>query len=154
MVGLAVLAAGAGYAYWDSAARFEEKEDRAEDAQYQQEVRRGQVLKARLAAVPRARAARDRIARLVIAGRLTLAEAAARFRELDHQVMDPGTYARTLQMYFPGASEEERLCRKVIRHALKLVDQQPDVAARLQARLETQLRKHLDRQATLARREG
>jgi hypothetical protein len=154
MVGLAVLAAGAGYVCWDSTVRLEQRENRTEDDEYQQEVRREQALKARLAAVPRVRVARDRVAGDVVAGRLTLAEAAARFRELDHQVMDPATFAHTLKLHFPGASEEERLCRKVIQHALDLVEQQPDVAAGLQARLEIQLRKHLARQATLARGGG
>jgi hypothetical protein len=155
IIGLAVLAAGGGYLYKHSASRFEDTENRwSEDERYQQEVRRREALKAKLAEFPRLRAARNQIARELIDRRVTLAEAAARFRELDTKTMDPQMYSRVLKLRYPGATEEERICRKVIRHALEIVKQQPDVAASLEARLEAELQDHLGQGEASARREG
>jgi hypothetical protein len=47
----------------------------------------------------------------LVAGRLTLAEAAARFRKLNASAGAPPTAVKGA---FPGATEEERLCRQVI----------------------------------------
>jgi hypothetical protein len=155
IVGLGILAAAAAYLYWTPVLPFGDQESRSqEDDQYQQEVRRGQKLKAQLRELPRIREAKRRIANDLIAGRLTLAEAAARVRELDRQTMDAPTYSRVLKLHFPGASEEERICRKVIRHALNVVDPQSEAAAGLKERLETELRKHLAEYQSLAQKEG
>src|SRR5262245_30512677 len=43
-----------------------------------------------------------------------------------------------------GASMEEQLCRKVIRHALELVENQPDMEAALRERLETESEEDLE----------
>ena len=149
------LAASAGYLCWDSSSRFEEEWNKSDDdVRLQQEVRRGEALSARLAEVPRTRAAKNRIALDLIARRVTLAEAAARFRELDGKTMDPQTYARILRLYYAGASDEERVCRKVIRHAMEMVKKQPEVAGALVGRLEAELKEHLARRGKAAGRGG
>jgi hypothetical protein len=155
IVGLGILAAATGFLCCTPTLPFGDEESRfQEDEQYQQEVHRGQKLKAQLRELPRIREAKRRIASDLIAGRLTLAEAAARFRELDRKTMDAPTYSRVLKLHFPGASEEERICRKVIRHALYVVNPQSEAAAGLKERLETELRKHLAEYQSLARKEG
>jgi hypothetical protein len=54
-------------------------------------------------------AARDEAVRDVLDGRLTLWQAAARFRDLDATA--PACARRDLARCFPGISEDERCCR-------------------------------------------
>jgi hypothetical protein len=56
-------------------------------------------------------AAREEVTQDLLAGRLTLPQAAARFRALNAAV---GPNVPPLGLWFPGATEEERLCRQVI----------------------------------------
>jgi hypothetical protein len=74
----------------------------------------------------------------LIASRLTLREAAARFGEQDAEV--PGIRDRLTQHY-PGVSNEVALCREVIEQARSVLrvrapDQMETVLARLEAELE------------------
>jgi hypothetical protein len=66
-----------------------------------------EVLAAQLHAALRDEAAED-----VVAGRLTLPEAAARFRRLDADASEE--YRRGWRITMEGASDEERYCRQVI----------------------------------------
>jgi len=79
----------------------------------------------------------------VVAGRMDLLQAAARFRHLNDRLPEGGMVA--FRAYFPGASDEERLCRQVI-HRLRYPgadrDDGPDeLAARLEAQLNDLLRR-------------
>jgi hypothetical protein len=77
----------------------------------------------------------------LLEGRLTLFEAAAHFRRLKHPRTD-------LNREYRGSSEEECLCRQVIRSAgvdLLHIRGQKAAAAELTARLEEELRLHLEK---------
>jgi hypothetical protein len=83
----------------------------------------------------------------LLADRLTLVEAAARFRELDADL--PETRDRLLQAY-PGVSYEEALCRQVIGHARgELEVRAPEQMRSVVARLEAELQAHLESEAGL-----
>jgi hypothetical protein len=81
----------------------------------QENVRQGQQTRA--AMEPRCDAAAARLAakeqttQELLAGRLTLVQAAARFRVLNASATGE---ARDLTLYLDGATDEERLCRQVI----------------------------------------
>jgi hypothetical protein len=81
----------------------------------------------------------------LLADRLTLMEAAARFRELDAGM--PETRDRLLQAY-PGVSYEEALCRQVIELARgELEVRAPEQVKRVVARLEAELQAFLECEA-------
>jgi hypothetical protein len=81
----------------------------------------------------------------LLADRLTLMEAAARFRELDADM--PETRDRLLQAY-PGMPYEVALCRQVIGHARgELEVRAPEQVERVVARLEAELQAHLECEA-------
>jgi hypothetical protein len=84
--------------------------------------------------------AKDEVAREVIAGRMTLAEAAARFRTID--ASRPPHLPVHLDVV-PGSSDEERICRQVIAYVENNLEGRPDRDAVL-ARLEADLRRHLE----------
>jgi hypothetical protein len=93
-------------------------------------------------AVDRRIAEKDRLAAEVVGGRLTLFEAAARFRRLN----DDDPPAAPLGAYYPGDSEEERLCRQVIAYVgARLRACAPDGADGLLAPYEDELRRHKER---------
>jgi hypothetical protein len=78
----------------------------------------------------------------VLAGRLTLWQAAARFRALDATASP--RIRKSLGEGFPGIAEDERCCRKVITWVARREAERPDgghgVAQRLAAELEDALR--------------
>jgi hypothetical protein len=77
---------------------------------------------------------RRRVVADLLAGRITLAHAAARFRELD------AIYPAVEYAAFPGRSEEERLQRAVIEWACNdLLTHSPEEVARVRTRLEAAL---------------
>jgi hypothetical protein len=81
-------------------------------------------------------------ARAVAAGRMPLLEAAARFAALNR--LPPEVRTDLSRLQYPGASEEERLCRDVIFWAVEeaaLSD--PCEAAALRGRLEAELGRRL-----------
>ena len=85
----------------------------------------------------------------VIEGRVTLFEAAAHFRCLKHPRVD-------LRANYRGDSEAECLCRQVINVAgveLRLRGQH-EAAEELTARLEEELRRHLEQQGKVILPEG
>jgi len=84
--------------------------------------------------------AKDRIARDLIAGRMSLAEAARRFGALPHA---PAPLREQLRADYVGASEEECMCRHVIEWACQLTRNQPGEAEALRRRLEEELRANL-----------
>jgi hypothetical protein len=80
--------------------------------------------------------AQDQIAHELVAGRITLAEATRRFGELPNA---PEKFYELLSLGFPGNSDQERLGRLVISWACSVLEKQPDQAAFLCWRLETEL---------------
>jgi hypothetical protein len=103
---------------------------------------RGEELDRRREALLRRIAAKERVVAELVAGRLTLLQAAARFRDLKGEPPDlaapPGLAC--------GCSEGERLCREVMAWADGwLAEQAPQRAAAVAARLEAELRRHRDR---------
>jgi hypothetical protein len=78
-----------------------------------------------------------RLARELIDGRLTLAEAAARYRELDEQ--SPDFYWDVFRRTYVGASDEERHCREVIHYIRLEVGDNGRASTKLVSRLEAEL---------------
>jgi hypothetical protein len=87
--------------------------------------------------------AKEDTVREVQEGRLTLWQAAARFRELDATA--PASVCRETARRFPDISEDERCCRMVILWAAEAEQRQPGggtgLARRLTAELEDALRR-------------
>lgn len=105
-------------------ARFEELDQQGEA------VRRRIAVKAALAAD-------------LIAGRATLWEVAARFRDLNTARPD---YPEFIRRSYRGASDEERQCRNVIEHVEALMDAAgPSLRREMVAQLERELQERLDR---------
>jgi hypothetical protein len=100
------------------------------------EVSRHEDLVTRTPPAVRLRAGKHEVIAKVTAGRLTLREAACRFREL-HAQQDDGT--RHILRIYPAASEEESLCRNVLAWVEEEVRNNPGVAAVL-TRLATEYR--------------
>ncbi len=85
---------------------------------------------------------KQQIAHDLLEGRLTLWEAAARFRQLEEQTSEYIGYPRNLR---PGETIEENLCRQVIRWACNEAPvssscEQDQLAQRWEAELEEHLR--------------
>ncbi len=88
--------------------------------------------------------ARQAVIDAVVAGRMDLLQAAARFRQLNESLPEVGR--GLLRAFIPGASDEERLCRQVIncvRGPGVNRDGEPyePAAARLEAQLNNLLRR-------------
>ncbi len=99
----------------------------------------------KLRAVGRRIQEKERIAGELIDGRLTLFEAAARFRRLNAEPP-----AAPPPLSYPGDSEEERLCRQVIRWAShRLQERDPGRANDRAAAWEEELRRHKERHGTV-----
>ena len=96
-----------------------------------------------LRAIRRRIEAKSRLAREVIDGRLTLLEAAARFRDLD---LAPPPFAWDgLRCRYPGASDDELHCREVIFFVRAEQRDRPGTDAAIVARLEAELNERLGR---------
>jgi hypothetical protein len=108
--------------------------------QWVEQVARGERLEGERFAVLSRNEAKQQVAGEVVAGRLSLAEAVARYRALN----DESPYYRAQAARFhPAMSQEERLCREVIGYAEAALRGQPGRAERVLSRLERDLRDHL-----------
>lgn len=111
-----------------------------------EQLARGQVRQAEMsllnASVTERIAQKERLAYELIAGRVTLFQAAARFRAVNQQ--HPETM-QDMRKAFPGGSDEEKLCRQVIAWAQVLLTHSTPPSQRearigqLEAELEEQL---------------
>jgi hypothetical protein len=97
----------------------------------------------RLYLVHRIRDARRKVTEAVIAGRLTLVQAAARFYAADACLPTPMIRVRLDSM--PGNSDGERECRAVLLHVKVALEGVPGRRDRVVPRLEAELQKHLRR---------
>jgi hypothetical protein len=103
-------------------------------------------LDGRMGLVRSIRVAKSDLAAGVIAGRLTLLEAAAEFQALDMQ--NPDFHWRMFRA-LPGDSDGERYCRMVMRYAENLLLHQPSEAEAVLSRLEEELQTHLRQHGTV-----
>ncbi len=108
-----------------------------------EEGRRGRELdEARRAALHRMELKEETI-KAVLAGRLGLVEAAARFRDLDERNADFNWQA--FRGIHPGASDDERHCRKVLAALEWFREQAPRRVDTARSRLGAELEQHLRR---------
>jgi hypothetical protein len=101
-----------------------------------QEAGRDEQLDREERAVQRCTAAKREVAAEAAAGRVTLFEAAARFRDLDADA--PETYRRVWRQTFEGATDEERYCHQVLEYVAQIGRERPGDAVALD-RLRAQL---------------
>jgi hypothetical protein len=91
-------------------------------------------------------ALRDRVVRAVVEGRMPLAEAAARFQEID--LASTTFHWQRFREFWPGATDEEKQCRAVLGHVNSRLADDPDRARAVTRRLETELQAFLREQDT------
>jgi hypothetical protein len=112
---------------------------------YDAELRRMDQLESRRKLLFWSLTTRCAVADRLIAGRLTLFEAAAAFRAIDE------VKRRGLKLYpgdFAGKTDEERLCRRVIHFTFERLCGSPE-RGKVVDRLEEELQKHLRRHGTV-----
>jgi hypothetical protein len=100
------------------------------------EVERGRELRTRLKAVGRRLDAQARICDELIAGRISLTEAARRVGDLPDP---PDHFQELLRTHFAGATDEERLAHCVLQWACEVLVDQPERAQALRRRWEAEL---------------
>jgi hypothetical protein len=107
-------------------------------------------LQDRLEAINLSRQIKREVAMELVAHRLSLREAAARFQELNTLTGD----ARWWEIYrqrYPGQSDEERHCKEVILYVEAMVsDELPEQAAAVTSRLEAELQAQLEQERMTA----
>jgi len=106
-----------------------------------EEWRRNRELDAQGEAILRRLEAKDRIARAVLDGRLSLPEAAQCFRDLDRDWSDFDI--EFFRASVPGASDAERYCRLTISWVRTCVKNRPDQGKEVLRRLEAELQQLL-----------
>jgi hypothetical protein len=122
----------------------------AAQAKVESELRRGDDLDAQLAEAHQRIGAKQEVVSDVIAGRVDLPEAAARFRDLTPPSSDAARYLRTA---YAGASDDERFCRAVIQWVrVTLQTRSRAEVDRTAARLEAELQERLGRDGRIALR--
>src|SRR5262249_25337141 len=102
-----------------------------------EEWSRRDELQAQQAESLRRNALREEAVAALVAGRMTLLEAAARYRALAQET--PGYHWEQFRLGYPGASDEERHCRQVIAAVQARLRDKPDETAEVVARLEAEL---------------
>jgi len=102
-----------------------------------------QVLDEKLRGALQRAAAREEIVARLLAGELTLFEAAARFRDLNAATPE---IAHNIRLRFPGLSAEHAVCRQVITFVEEEMRRcAPEKVRVVRARLEDELADHLRR---------
>jgi hypothetical protein len=132
-----------GWAAWLAAGRVAGQADGGASArEWVEELARRQRLEAKRVALQRRNEAKEQVAGEVLAGRLSLAEAVARYRALNAESPD---YRPGAGRYYPRMSMEELLCREVLDYVEVALRGQPGRAEAVRSRLERDLRDHLAR---------
>src|SRR6266849_2254012 len=101
----------------------------------------GVELEDKSAALHRANATKLDVAREVLAGRMTLADAVACYRDIHEHL--PLAW-ETIRRNYPGNTDEERWCLNVLSWAQSAAGDQPDQLETL-ARLDAESRRYLDK---------
>jgi hypothetical protein len=109
----------------------------------QQEAQLDERLDEQIQATQERSAAKNGVTEDVAAGRLTLLEGAARFRDLDASA--PEGYRRAWRQLAKGASDDERYCRQVLGYLAAVLRNRPGGGAAVRGRLEAELRRRLER---------
>jgi len=105
-----------------------------------QELRRVGQLDALVGAARRKQALKTTVIDGLIAGRLTLAGAVARFEEIEAEFPELATESRAgLEASQPGRTYRERLAHSVVAHCTKRLEGQPERAGPVLARLDAEL---------------
>jgi hypothetical protein len=102
------------------------------------EAERGRRLDEQLRVVRRRASEEWRTAQDAAAGRLSLAAAAARFRDLNEE--DPDFNREAFRRAYPAGSDEESYCREVIAFVRVVLREQPGTNPAVLGRLEAELR--------------
>ncbi|HZT82744.1 MAG TPA: hypothetical protein VFA26_21115 [Gemmataceae bacterium] len=106
------------------------------------------VLDRQLRAVVQRLEKKQQVIAALLGGRLSLLEAAARFRELNETPSELPNHS--YRILFEGKSDEERLCRQVIAWAYNEAEvSSPEGARAVRRRLEAELAEHLARHGTV-----
>jgi hypothetical protein len=87
--------------------------------------------------------AKEELGREVVAGRLALVDAAARFRELDEQ--PPKFHYEEFRDSHPGMTDDECRCREVILFLRSMLAARGERDSPVVSRLEEELQAHLER---------
>jgi hypothetical protein len=127
-----------------SAARPEPPPVPAAGPDSERERQRFERQKREMAHVRRRRGERAWILAGAAAGRLSLLGAAARLWAVERHAVDPAHYREMLRQCFPGRSEVERLCRKVI-HDVRAEEGALYPTGPAAARLEREFAAHRER---------
>jgi hypothetical protein len=106
-------------------------------SELEEEWGRQPVLEARCQAALQRGNRKIQVVEEVIAGRLSLVEAAARFRDLWRE--EPPVSVEGFRRYYAGASDEERYCRAVIGCSGTMTTGQPEKDQEVTRRLEAEL---------------
>jgi hypothetical protein len=91
---------------------------------------------------------KHQVAEELLHGRITLFQAVAQFQQAEQGLPAEAARLRALRTMFPGSSDEERWCRKVIRY-LRATWPESARASRAARRLEEELDRHLRRYGTV-----
>jgi hypothetical protein len=148
LAGLGVIAVAA-LGYWLLYPGLTSGMERTPDeitAERQEQLREGR-LSALLAEARWQDGASTRVIRALLSERLTLWQAAAALQSIDRRCSDPARNARATRLCFPGRTEAESYCRRVIRNVREMGRQQ---RAALASRLEAELEERLGRGGTLS----
>jgi hypothetical protein len=105
-------------------------------AVYVEESERDEQLRERLSAAQRRLIAQQQIGRDLIEGRLGLGEAAWRVSVLP---APPAHFRELLRTYYPGDSDEECLCRSILKWALEELQDEPARAESFSRRWQAEL---------------
>jgi hypothetical protein len=109
--------------------------------------RRIEAIEARWQPILRRMRQREAVCTSLAAGRLSLLEAAVRFRQVQQEALRGHSEHC---MPYPGNSEGERLCREVIAYTELAFAGEPDRCAALKARLDAELQALLNRSDAIA----
>jgi hypothetical protein len=88
------------------------------------------------------------VAEELLDGRITLFQAVLQFQRAEQGLPAAAARLRALRLRFPGSSDAERWCRKVIRY-LRATWPESALASRVALRLEGELDRHLRRYGTV-----
>ena len=124
-------AAAVGLDFWNLPATFDRMDGEAQRGEEFDEENRAML--SRLAA-------KRQVVEEAAAGRLTLLEAVARFRELD--ATTPERQIRAWRTAIAANSDEERYCLTVIQHVWALLQERPGASRDVLGELKAQLEEH------------